>query len=104
MNESDLQRFHDYPIYPRDYKTLTDKRFVYVDNGEMGGTHWTCFYTKDNTDSNSHAGSAKKSFYFDSFGGAPDKFLFTPITKTNNIATVSKYKIFLARLCDSYCL
>ena len=30
----------------------------------MGGSHWTCFIIKDN-----------KSYYFDSFGGQPDKFL-----------------------------
>ena len=30
----------------------------------MGGTHWICFYIKDN-----------KTFYFDSFGGQSDKSL-----------------------------
>ena len=36
----------------------------------MGGSHWTCFLIKDN-----------KSFYFDSFGGQPDKFLLKHIPK-----------------------
>ena len=35
-----------------------------------GGTHWTCFYIKD-----------KKSYYFDSFGGNPDKFLLKQLPK-----------------------
>ena len=58
----------------------------------MGGTHLTCFIVKDN-----------KSFYFDSYGGTPDKFLLTqspkPIIQHN-------YKIqdINSRLCGSYCL
>ena len=34
------------------------------------GTHWTCFIIKD-----------KKSYYFDSFGGNPDKFLLQQLPK-----------------------
>ena len=33
-------------------------------------THWTCFIIKD-----------KKSYYFDSFGGNPDKFLLKQLPK-----------------------
>ena len=92
MNESELQRVYNYPIYPRDSKIYSDKGFFNIDNGSMGGSHWTCFYVKNN-----------KSFYFDSFGGQPDKFLpkqlSTPITYHN-------YQIqeFDSKLCGSYCL
>ena len=47
----------------------------------MGGSHWTCFYKKDNPDSTSHSGSAKQSFCFDSFGGFPDKILRSQLPK-----------------------
>ena len=63
MNESQLQRVHNYPIYPRESKIYSDKGFVNIDNGSQGGSHWTCFIVQDN-----------KSYYFDSFGGAPDEF------------------------------
>ena len=70
MNESELQRVYNYPIYPRDSKIYSDKRYVNFDNGIRGGTHWVAFYVKDN-----------KSYYFDSFGGAPDKFLLKQLPK-----------------------
>ena len=44
MNESELQRIYNYPIYPRDSKICTNEGFVKIDNGQMGGTHWTCFF------------------------------------------------------------
>ena len=69
MNESDLQRVFNYSIYPRDSKIYSDKGFVNIDNGEQGGTHWTAFYVK------------KTSFYFDSFGGHPEKFLINQLPK-----------------------
>ena len=47
MNEFELQRVYNYPIYPRDSKIHSDKRFVNIDNGSMGGSHWTCFILKD---------------------------------------------------------
>ena len=64
MNESELQRIYNYPIYPRDSKIYSDEGLVNIDNGSMNGTHWTCFVVKDN-----------QSYYFHSFGGQPDKFL-----------------------------
>ena len=64
LNEFDLKRVYSYSIYPTGSKTTTDKGFKYIDNGSMGGTHWTCFYIKDN-----------KLFYFDSFGAQLDNFL-----------------------------
>ena len=75
MNESDLQKVYNYPIYPRDSKIYSDRGFVNIDNGSQCGTHWTCFIVKDS-----------KSYYFDSFGGNPDKFFTKLITKTNNIS------------------
>ena len=48
MNESQLHKIYNYPIYPRDSKIYSDRGFVNIDNGRMGGTHWTCFYVKDN--------------------------------------------------------
>ena len=73
MNENDLQRVYNYPIYPRDSKTYSDKSFVNIDNGKRVGTHWNCFIVKDN-----------KSYYFDSFGVQPDKFLLNQLPKPIN--------------------
>ena len=70
MNESDLQKTYIYPVYPRDSKIYSDKTFVNIDNGAQGGTHRTCFITKDN-----------KDYYFDSFGVQPDKFLLNQLPK-----------------------
>ena len=64
MNEKKLQGVYNYPIYPRDSKLYSDKSFVNIDNSSMGGSHWCASYVKNN-----------KSFYLDSFGGQPDKFL-----------------------------
>ena len=79
-------------IHPRDSKITTNKRFVNIDNGQMGGNHWTCFSIKD-----------RKSFYFDSFGGQPDKFLPNKLSK---LITFLSYKIedINSRLCGTYCL
>ena len=49
---------------PEIQKIYSDEGFVNIDNGSMGGSHWTCFIVKDN-----------KSYYFDSFGVQPVKFL-----------------------------
>ena len=46
MNESELQKVFNYPIYPRDSKIYSDKSFVKIDNGSMGGSHWICFMIK----------------------------------------------------------
>ena len=70
MNESEVQRVYNYKIDPIDSKIYSDKGFVHIDNGSQGGTHWTCFIVKDN-----------KSYYFDSFGGQPDKFLLNQLPK-----------------------
>ena len=70
MNESDLYKFYNCPIYPRDSKIYSDKGFVNIDNGAQGGTHWTCFIVKD-----------KKSYQFDSVGGQPNKILLKKLPK-----------------------
>ena len=79
MNESELQKVYNYPIYPRDSKIHSDKGFVNIDNGFQGSTHWTCFIVKDN-----------KSYYFDSFGGQRDNFLLNQLPKP---IIYHKYKI-----------
>ena len=92
MNESQLQKAYNYPIYPRDSKIYSDKGFVNIDNGSQGGTHWTCFIVKD-----------KKSYYFDSFGGQPDKFLLKQLPKPI-IDHNYKLQEINSKLCGSYCL
>ena len=92
MNESQLQKIYNYPIYPRDSKIYSYKGFVNIDNGSQGGFHWTCFIVRDN-----------KSYYFDSFGGQPDKFLLKQLPKP---IIYHNYKIqdIDSKLCGSYCL
>ena len=92
MNESQLQKIYNYPIYPRGSKIYSDKGFVNIDNGLQGGTHWTCFIVKDN-----------KSYYFDSFGEQPDKFSLNQLPKP---IIYHNYKIqdINSKLCGSYCL
>ena len=92
LNESHLQRSYNYPIYPRDSKIYSDKGFVNIDNGSMGGTHWTCFIIKDN-----------KSFYFHSFGGQPYKFFLKQLPKPI-IYHIHKTQGINSKLCDPYCL
>ena len=92
MKEFQLRRIYNYPIYPRDSKIYSDKGFLNIDDGRLNGTHWTCFYIKDN-----------KSLYFGSFGVQPDKFLLKQLPKT---IIYHNYKIqdINSKLCGSYCL
>ena len=92
MNGKELQKIYNYPIYPRDSKIYSDRGFVNIDDGRMRGSHWTCFIVKDN-----------KSFHFDSFGGAPGKFLLNQLPKP---IIYHNYKIQDKNsfLCGSYCL
>ena len=92
MNESELQKIYNYPIYPRDSKIYSDKGFVNIGGYFNGGSHWTCFIVKDN-----------KSYYFDSFGGQPDRFLLNQLPKP---IIYHNYKIqnINSQLCGSYCL
>ena len=92
MNESQLQKVFNCPINPRGSKIYSDKGFVNIENGSMGGSHWMSFIEKDN-----------KSFYFDSFGGQPDKFLLNQLPKTK---VYHNYKIqdIISKVCGSYCL
>ena len=92
MNESELQRIYKYPTYPSGSKIYSNNGFKNIDNGSQGGTHWTCFYIKDNI-----------SYYFDSFGGQPDKFLLNQLPKP---IICQNYKIQekISKLYGSYCL
>ena len=92
MTESQLQRVYNYSIYPRDSKIYSDKGFVNIGNYQNGGSHWCAFYIKDN-----------KSYYFDSFGGQPDKFLLKQLPKP---IIYHNYKIqdINSKLYGSYCL
>ena len=92
MNESELQRVYNCSIYPRDSKIYSDRGYVNIDNGSQEGTHRTCFIVKDN-----------KSYYFDSFGVQPDKFLLKQLPKP---IIYHNYKIqdINSKLCGSYCL
>ena len=92
VNESQLQRVYNYHIYPRDSKIHSDKGFENLDNGSQDGTNWTCFIVKDN-----------KSFYFDSYGGTPDKFILNQLPKP---ILYHNYKIqdINSKLWGSYCL
>ena len=58
----------------------------------MRGTHWTCLLAKGD-----------KSYPYDSFGGAPDKFLFEQLPK---LIIYHNYKLqdTNSKLCVSYCL
>ena len=91
MNESQLQKSYNYSIYPRDSKLFSDEGFN-IDDGSQGGTHWCAFYVKIN-----------KSYYFDSFGVQPDKFLLNHLPKP---IIYQNYKIqdINSKICGSYCL
>ena len=92
MTESEVQRVYLFPINSGDSEKYSEKDFVIFDNGSMNGTHWTCFYVKDDT-----------SYCLDSFGGAPDKFSLKQLPKP---IIYHNYKIqdINSKLCDSYCL
>ena len=92
MNEKELQKIHNYPIYPRDSKIHSDRGFVNIGIGSQGGTQWTAFYVKNN-----------KSFYFDSFGGQPDKFLLNQLPKPIIYHNYKRQDIN-SQLCGSYSL
>ena len=47
MKESDLQRNYKNPIHPKDLKIYSYKRFVGIDDGFQGGTHWVSSIVKD---------------------------------------------------------
>ena len=92
MNEPELEKIYNYPVYLRDSKLYSDKGFVNIDKGSQGGSHWPVFYVKNN-----------KSFHFDSFRGAPDKFLLNQLPKP---IKSHNYKIqdINSNLFGSYCL
>ena len=91
-NESNLQRVYNFRIYPRDSQLYSDGGFVNIDDGSQGGSHWCCFTMQD-----------KKSYYFDSFVGQPDKFLLNQLPKP---ILYHNYKIqdINSKICGPYCL
>ena len=91
MNESQLQKNYNCPVYPRNRKIYSNKIFVNIDDARMGDSHWTCFYRKDNN-----------SYYFDSFGGQTDKVLLKQLPKS---IIDHNYKIqdINSKWCGSYC-
>ena len=91
-HECVLKKLFDYPLYPKDSQIYSNKGFINIDNGQVGGTHWTCFYIKNN-----------KSFYLDSFGGQLVKTLLTQLPKLTT-DEVCKIQDISSRLCGSYCL
>ena len=91
LNESKLQRVYNYPTYSRDSKKYSDKGFVNIDDGRMGGSHWCWFTKKDN-----------KPFYFDSFGGQPVRFLLKQLSKPI-IKRTYKIQDMNSKLVGSYC-
>ena len=44
MKKSELPKFFNYPINPRDSKIYSDKRFENIDDGFQGGCHWNVLY------------------------------------------------------------
>ena len=48
MIESQLQKVYIYPIYPRYSEIYSDRRFINIDNGSMGGSPWIVGLVKDN--------------------------------------------------------
>ena len=92
MNESQLQKLSKSPIYPRDSTIYSDRVFLNIDNGTVGGTHWCNVYVKNN-----------KSFYFDSFGVQLDKFFLNQLPKPIIYQNYKKQDIN-SKLCGSYCL
>ena len=92
LKDVELQKTYNYPIYPRDSNIYSDKGVVNIDKGSQIDTHWTCFMVKDN-----------KSYYFDLFGGQPDKFLLNQLPKPI-IYQIYKKQEKNSRICGSYCL
>ena len=92
MHEREIQRVYKYNLHSRDSKIYSDKGFVNIDDGSQGGSHWTCYIKKDN-----------KLYYFDSFGGQPDKFLLNHLPKPK-INHNFKIQHIYSQLCGSYCL
>ena len=92
LSESEIQRLYNYRIYPRDSKQYSYKYFVNIENGTIGGSHWTDFYVKN-----------IRSFFFDCFGESVVKFILNQLLKTNKYHK-NKYQIFNRNFCGTYCL
>ena len=90
--ESEIRKFSNFIIYPRDFIIPTSEGFVIIDDGQLGGTHWICFYIKD-----------FDTFYFDSFGDPPDHFLLNPLPKPINYQN-TKVQDINSKLFSTHCL
>ena len=77
MRKCEFRKINICPIHPRDVKMYSENWFVKLENGENCRSHLCAFYVKTN-----------KTFYFDTFGGVPHKFLLShlPITQNNIIS------------------
>ena len=91
-NESELQRVYSCPKNSRVSKFYPDKGFLNIDNGSQGGTHWVCFIVNDN-----------KSYYFDSYGGKPDKVFIQQLPKPIKYQKC-KIQDMNSKKWGSYCL
>ena len=92
MNNSQIQKVCNYPIYSRDSKIFSDRQFANLDNGVRGGSHGCAYYVKD-----------KKSYYLHSSGGQLDKFLLDQLNKPITYH-IYKIKDINSKLCASNCL
>ena len=91
MNESESGKVYNYSFLPRDFKITTAQGFPKIDDGQMGGSQWTCFYIK-----------ANKIFSFDVFVGSPDKFLLQQLPKPK-IFHNFKVQATNSSLCGIFC-
>ena len=73
----------------------SDKRFVNLDDGSQGGTHWCTFYVKNN-----------KSIFFDSFGFQPENILLNQLPKPiiNHNYKIQDLIMNYAKSCGYFCL
>ena len=43
-----FKKIYIFSIYPSNSILNIEKRFLKIDDGNRGGTYWSCFYVKDN--------------------------------------------------------
>ena len=70
INGKDMQKVYICDIIAGHSSKTAAEAFVKIDNGQMGGTHWTYLYLKKN-----------KAYYFNSFGGYLYKSILKQLTK-----------------------
>ena len=82
LSHGEFQRVYYYPITPTVSKISSNRRFVNIDTGQVGGNHWTSFSLKN------------KSFCLHSSGGAPDKFLLQHLPKPKRFIAI-RIKVYI---------